>query len=203
MNRKILLAALLVVGTVFLRGDGCIMKNKVVEIVVKSETSADFQAVGVSEVFSKEEIVVLDAEIDDALKNAGYSRDDIKKAVVMAGHYGTTANNTSHDWTISGSVKVARDLGSPSDLMLYQSQSVDAALDKKIPAPLEATGVDVLNQAIADYLSGGSLITLTFSINNGSCTPSPSVADPVNFNWRAWVTIHVILEDDVDVPDPF
>jgi hypothetical protein len=198
-----LLAALLIVGTVFLRGDGCIMKDKVIEIIVKSETSTDFEARGQSEVFEDTGTVVLDVEVDKALKDAGYSRDDIKRAFVVTGHYGAIVNNNTHDWTVSGSIDVARDGGAPVQAMEYTSQSVDAALGKKIRAPLKKPAVDLINQAIEDYLNGASLIALDYIVNNSDVVPSPSASDPVNFDWRAWITIHVILEDDVEAPDPF
>jgi hypothetical protein len=44
---------------------------------------------------------------------------------------------------------------------------------------------------------------LTFTINNGATTPSPSVEDPMIFDWRAWLAIQVILNQGVEVFDPF
>jgi len=203
MKTRILLAALLIVGTVFLRGDGCIMKKKVFEIVVKSESYKDFEARGETADFTDTAVLELDQELDQALSDAGHSRDDIKKAILVAGHYGAIINRNSHDWEISGSVDVARGGGGAVAAMDYTKQSVDAAVGKKIKAKLNEGAVDLINTAIADYLNGGSNITLTFSLNNALCDPVPSQADAVDFDWRAWITVQVLVSDEADWPDPF
>jgi hypothetical protein len=180
------------------------MKKKVFEIVVKSETSADFQARGSSGAFQDVADVNLDEDIDEALTDAGYSRDDIKKAVVMAGYYGTIVNNNSHDWTVGGSVNVARGIaGTPVQAMTYTTESIDGLIGAKKKAVLNQAAVDLVNTAINDYLAGQNGIVLRFTLDNATMAPSPSVGDPVNFDWRAWIAIQVILSDEADWPDPF
>jgi hypothetical protein len=205
MKTRILLAALLIVGTVFLRGDGCIMKNKVFEIVVFAETTAEFENQSTSQSFINSISLFLDEEVDDALQDAGYSRDDILTAKVQGGHYGAVANNTSHDWTISGQITVERVGGTTGAVtaITYTSQSVDAALGKKIKAPIEAAAIDEVNDALSDYLAGQNGIELEFTIDNGSVSPSPDSGDPIDIVWKAWVTITVVVSDEADWPDPF
>jgi len=203
MNRRIWFATLLIVSTVFLRGDGCIMKKKVFEIVVKSETSADFEARGSSGSFQDFADVNLDQDIDKALKDAGYSRDDIKKAVVMAGYYGTIINRNDHDWTVGGAVTVARGIaGTPVQVMTYTTESVDGLIGVKKKAKLNQAAVDLVNNAVNDYLAGQNGIVLRFTLDNATMTPTPSTNE-VDFDWRAWIEIQVILSESADWPDPF
>jgi hypothetical protein len=205
-----LLAALLVLGTVFLRGDGCIMKEKVFEIVLFSETSAEFPQNETSATFANPAVVDFDQDLDDALAEAGYSRGDIISAEVQAGHYGALNNESAHDWIISGQITMER-LGpggtGPVTAMTYTSQSVDAAIGKKIKAPIEPGAIDIVNDALAEYLDGQQGIQMEFVIDNGSAVgpqgESPSGADPMVFRWKAWITITVILSDEADWPDPF
>jgi hypothetical protein len=198
-----MLAVLLLIGTVFLRGDGCIMKDKVIEIVVTSESSIQFVEDEDNATFADPALVNFDADIDDALAEAGYSRDDIKSAKVVAAHYGVVAND-DHDWVITGAITVQRlGIGAPVTAVTYTSQSVDAALGQKIPAPLETAAVDVINAALADYIDGQTGTQLEFVIQNGAATPAPSAIDRMEFTWKAWISIYVILEDNVEWPDPF
>lgn len=203
MKTRILLAALLIIGTVFLRGDGCIMKDKVIEIVVFAETSAVIEQDEDNATFTNDVLVDFDTDIDAALEDAGYSRDDIISAEFQGGHYGGLTKD-DHDWVVSGEIWAQREgVGGQVTAINYTSQSVDAALGQKIPAPVEAAAVDLINAALDDYLAGQSGIQLRFGINNGSTNPTPSTTDRMEFDWKVWMTMTVILSDEAEWPDPF
>jgi len=184
----------------------CIMEEKVVEIVVNGETTTDFQhGPSASESFTDDFSVSLAPVLDQALADAGFSRGDIKSAFLKGGAYGVTVFSHSHDWAVGGEVSVQRidgTPGSPSAVLDYTVQSLEGALGKKTPVPLVAPGTEVIDQALTDYLAGGDP-TLRFEVNNSDVEPPPTAADPIQFEWKIWVEVHVIVEEETEVPDPF
>lgn len=179
---------------------GC-LDDKVVELVATGETSADFSQNETSEQWTEPAIIDIGQEVRNILEDNGYDESDIKDAHVMAVSYGVTSFSQAHDWDISGAITVTYN-GDTQVISNYTSQSVEAALGKKIPATLEQPGVDLVNHALDDFVAGQNPI-LTFTINNGSTAPPPSGEDPMIFDWRAWLAIQVILSQEVTVPDPF
>lgn len=206
---SLLLAALLVGGLT-----SCIMEEKVIELVLKGETSAEFSYNDTNEVYQEETVVELSEKIAEMLDDAGLSRDEIKSAFVVGVEYGVTAftvpAHEGADWQISGEITIDSTHDDPATdfvaLVDYDNdgdgQSVAAALNKRLPQELEMSGVDVINGALADFLAGGTP-TLTLRIENGNVEPSPSGEDPIVFTWKIWLTIQVTAEETLDVPDPF
>lgn len=201
MNMK-RIPVLLAVCSVALALSGCFEEEeKVLDIVLTGETSAEFSQNETTSQWSEPAIIDIAQEIGDILEDNGYDRDDIESAHIVSASYGVTSFSQSHDWTISGSITVAFFLP-PVVLVNYTSQSVQGALGQKISAPLQQAGADVINDALEYFLAGGNPV-LTFTINNGATSPGPSVEDPMIFDWRAWLAIQVIIEEDVNVFDPF
>ena len=199
----VLAVAALLSSAVF-QTTGC-LKEKVYEIVLFDETSTDIHHQETSVNNSQPVIVNYGDQIDKILKDAGWSRDKVKSAKVVAAYYGATANNNSHDWAVAGGFQVERidDPAGPALIVNYTFDSVDMALGKKIQASLNDAGVDILNQALADFISGANPV-LEFSVADGATiTPTPSGADALDVETRAWIKIHVILEDESEFPDPF
>jgi hypothetical protein len=179
---------------------GC-LEDKVLDIVLTGETSTDFSQNETTSSWTEPAVIDMAQEIRDILEDNGYSEDDLEGAHVTSASYGVLSFNQSHDWTISGSITVTYN-GNTQTIINYASQSIQDALGKKISAPLETAGVNLINQALQDFLDGQNPV-LTFTINNGTTTPTPSVSDPMIFDWRAWLAIQVIIEETVEVPDPF
>jgi hypothetical protein len=179
---------------------GC-LDDKVLDLVVTGETSADFPVNETSSSWTKVAGLDVGQAIRDILNDNGYDDSDIKSAHMTSVHYGVSSFSQDHDWDISGSIQVTYN-GNEQPLMSYVSQSVQGALGKKIPATLHSQGVDLINQALADFVSGQNPV-LTFTINNLGTAPTPTALDPMIFDWRAWLAIQVILNEEVTVPDPF
>jgi len=182
------------------------MEEKVIEIVLGHETSVDFSQNSASEIFTDTEEIELGTEIDDALADAGFTKEDIVDAFTVSVGYGVTMYEGATDWIISGEVTVERtDILGPRDpvvLINYASQSVPDALGKRISAELTTEGVAVMDAALDDYL-GGLYPTLEFVVNNGSVSPAPSEGNRIIFDWRAWLTMQIIFTQTYDIPDPF
>lgn len=199
---SLLLAALLVGGLA-----SCIMEEKVIELVLKGETSAEFSYNDTNEVYQVETEIALSEKIAEMIDDAGLSRDEIASAFIVGVEYGVTAFTvpaTHEDWAISGDITIdsTHDATGFVPLVTYTEQSIAAALGERLSQTLQTGGVGVINGALDDFLAGGTSV-VTLRIENGDVEPSPSVEDPIVFTWQIWLTIQVTGEETLDVPDPF
>ncbi len=200
---KTTIISFVLIGLVALSVPGC-LDDKVLEIVFTGETYADFHEDEDGADEPETALVDVADDINSILEDNDIDRSEIKDAFVTSVHYGVVQFEQSHDWTISGTISVRRvDLGGTFvTIVNYSSQSVQAALGQKIPAPLEPGGVDVVNTALDDFLAGGSPV-LEFQVLHGTIAPTPAPSDPMVFDWRAWLAIQLIAVQEVEVPDPF
>jgi hypothetical protein len=201
---SLLLAALLVGGLA-----SCIMEEKVIELVLKGETSAEFAYNDTNELYEAVKEIELSEKIAELIDDAGLSRDEIKSAFVVGVEYevtALTAPSGHDDWLISGRITIDSDHDDPNAgfvaLVTYTEQSVAAAMGKRHSQTLQSEGVDMINGALESFLDGGSP-TVSLAIENGDVEPSPSAGDPIVFTWQIWLTIQVTGEETLDVPDPF
>ena len=187
-------------------GNGCILEEVVAELVLTSETCAVFEQREDSANWNNPFILSDYADdLDDALAEGGWSRSDIISASLMAAHYGVTQLiSNPHDWEVSGaiSVQVQGGGGGAAILIDYTSVSVQGALGQKIVASLNAAGVQVINDALTAYIGGANPVLVFNDVGSG-VNPVPTPSDMMEFDWKAWLTIQVILETVTDVPDPF
>lgn len=186
-------------------GTSCIMEEKVIEIVLTDKTCADFEQDEDSATFVTPAVLDYGSEIEEILEENDVSRSDIKRALVVSGSYGVTDFSHTHDWVIGGYISVERlDISDgPATIVNYSSQSVQAALGIMIPADLNGAGVALLNRALADFIAGSNPI-LRFEVHNGSVGPTPPDAqDRMIFDWKGCIVIHVVVSQELDVPDPF
>jgi hypothetical protein len=181
---------------------GCLLEEKVIEIVLSGETCADFEEDHATGDFTSESVLAYGEEIDDILDENDIDRDDISQAFVMGGSYEVTSFSHTHDWTVGGSIFVERVGGGeePDTLLKYTSQSIEEALDNQIWAELHPDGVSVLNEALDDFLDGHNPI-LRFTIENGTTTPEPSGSDRIVFDWQTCIKMHLIYVEEFDFPD--
>jgi hypothetical protein len=191
-----LLCVLIVTG-------GCIMEEKVVELVFTGETCVDFEEDHATGEFSSQSVIEFGQDLVDILNENDLDRSDIAQAMVMGGSYEVTDFTHGHDWTVSGSILVERlDLsGEPQTLLAYTSQSLSEALDNQIWVELETAGVSVLNGALQDFLNGG-YPQLRFTVENGTTSPAPGASDHIVFDWQTCIKMHFIYTEEFDFPDP-
>jgi hypothetical protein len=202
--RRLAIPAILLLFLLAL-GPGCILEEKVIEVVVSAETCAEFEEDEDSENFTTPVTIDYAEEIEDILADNGISRSDIMRAKLMKASYEVTSFSHTHDWVISGEITVERtdDPEGPATLVEYTSQSLEAALGVETPAALDPAGVTLINDALDDFVNGDDDVTLIFAVNNGDVGPtSPSPADRLVFTWRACVVVHVLVAEELEVPDP-
>jgi len=201
---KKLLIAFVAALTLAFSVTGC-LEDKVLEVVAKGETFADFEEFHTSATWNTPDTLDVADEIRKILQDNGYNLSDVKDAKLVGAAYGVTHFAQDHDWKITGAINVARTdvAAGPALLLNYSSQSVAAALGQKIPASLNGAGVGIINTALDEFLAGGSPV-LEFTIVNGAVDPVPTSQDPIEFDWRAWITFHIVIDQTVEnVPDPF
>ncbi|MBD3368016.1 MAG: hypothetical protein GF405_07580 [Candidatus Eisenbacteria bacterium] len=193
------LAASLLVGAT-----GCILDEKVIELVFKNSTCMDFEEYHETEVFTTPEVVDVADDIDDALADQNLSRDDLLDAKLIGGTYQVTDFQHTHDWDISGTITVRRtDISDgPETIVIYTSQSLEDAMPAPVTAQLDSAGVALFNRALDDYLNWEDPI-LEFSVNNGDVEPNPSAQDPLEFDWTACLKMYIIVDETYEVPDVF
>ena len=201
-------------------GSGCILEDVLTDLVFKHEAFADYEQRETSANWNKD--FILDnygKDLRQGLADIGYDPaegDTIKSAALVAAHYGVTQilPSQDHDWIIGGKITVRRGSGVAQVLIDYTSVSVEGALGKKIVANLNANGVAIINKALEDLianLDGDPALdpVLVLRDVNGSVSAvpgggPPTVDDPLEFDWRAWITIEMVISITIsDVPDPW
>jgi hypothetical protein len=185
-------------------GSNCILEEKVIEIVLTSETCVEFTENHDSQNFNTPMTLDYGAEIAEILADNDVSREDIVDATVVSASYEVTQFSHDHDWTVSGTITVERldTGGSAVTIVDYTSQSIQGALGNRIYAELDPTGVDVLDTALDDFLDGSDPI-IEFTVHNGSVDPPPTEQDPIVFVWEACIVMHLIFAEEYEGPDPF
>jgi hypothetical protein len=189
--------------TVF--GTSCILEDKVVQIVYTGRTSAEFSENSESVNWTTIAVVDYATQIDDILDDNDISREGLESAILVSASYGVTSYQQAENWEITGAILVdRRDINIAQDtIVTYSNVNVPDALGRRIPAQLHPAGVDIMNQALTQYIAGTHNPVLEFTVVNGDVSPDPTPANPIVFDWKAWLVIHVILEDTFEVPDPF
>lgn len=185
----------------------CIMEDRTVEFVVTHETCATFDVSSTTTSFVVPTSVFLADEINAALSDNDVAREDIVTVRVVSASYGVTgftAPTPPHDWHITGSVTVERyDISDgPETLLNYTDEFVQDEYGKRIPASLNLAGVEIINRALDDFIAGGNPV-LVFKLDNSSVSPVPSTPDPIVFQWKPCVVLHIVTKKDIQVPDPF
>ncbi|MGD1049069.1 MAG: hypothetical protein ABR899_10025 [Candidatus Krumholzibacteriaceae bacterium] len=200
-------ALLLLAAGLLVCMSSCIMEDRTVQFVVTHETCATFDVSSQSASFTVPTSVFLADEINSALNDNNAALEDVVTARIVSLSYGVTGFTppaSPHDWQITGAVTVERNdiSDGPDTLLSYTDESVENAYGKRIPAKLNKDGVDIVNRAIDAYIAGGNPV-LIFTLVNGSVNPAPSALDPVMFQWRPCLVLHIITQKDTQVPDPF
>lgn len=205
MRTRFLIPLLLLLVAFALSGSNCLLDEKVLDIVYFHKTCVDFEENEDSEVFTTPAIVDYAEDLDDILDDNGISKSDINSARVVSASYMVTDFSHTHDWDISGTITVRRvdTAGAAVTLVTYTSQSVLAALNTSVLAVLDPAGVELINQALEEYIADTADPVLEFSVENGDVDPNPSAQDMLVFDWTGCVAIHLVAGISLEVPDPF
>lgn len=203
------IAVLLILG---LAGSivGCdLLHEKVIEIVVRNSACVEFEEREDSAQFTTPETIDVAEEVDEALAAAGLKRGHITDAKLLAGSYTVTMlQDAGHDWEISGTILVQRDdvTDGPEIILDYSSESVSlevALVTGEIFADLNPDGVALFNRALYNYHHDDMDPILTFTVVNDECSPTPSPADSLIFDWTGCMYMYVVVTDTLDIVDPF
>ena len=187
-------------------GPGCVLEDKVVELVLKGQTCLEFPEYHESAEWNTPLVLDYADSIREILEDNDIDVDKIKDARLVSVSYMVTEDNTSHDWNISGFITVQRDGGDVRQIMDYTDQSLQAAYLTPTYASLDAAGVAVFNGALDSFIANKDnpsyTIVLTFTTENDAVTPEPTPEDPLDFTWTACLRIQVIYEETFELPDP-
>jgi hypothetical protein len=203
--KAILRKVMLLVGVCLLTFAGsCILEDKVIEIVFTDQTCVPFEENHDSEDYTTPMVLDYGDELSQILEDNDLDRSDILKAKMVSASYLVTDFSHSHDWVISGYVRVERlDItDGPETIVNYTSQSLQQAMTEHIPATLDAEGVGLVNRALDDFTSGMNPV-LRFTVHSADVVPDPSPGDPIVFDWEACIVIQVVTEEDFEQPDIF
>ena len=203
--KAILIKMTLLVGVCLLTFAGsCVLEDKVIEIVFTDKTCVPFEENHESEDYTTPMVLDYGQEIQQILEDNDLDRSDIIEAKMVSASYLVTDFSHSHDWNISGYVRVERlDIpDGPETIVSYTSQSLQQAMAEHIPATLDAEGVYLINRALNDFRSGMDPV-LRFTVHSEDVVPDPSPSDALVFDWEACIVIQVVTEEDFEQPDPF
>ncbi|MCD6380631.1 hypothetical protein J7M07_09340 [bacterium] len=197
----IILTLLISIVTV---GNSCVFEEKVVEVVITDELSVTLNENSHDDNFVSNTLFDYSAELDNAIADNDLDRSDIISCKLVSASYEVTDFANTHDWKICGSVSLTRQnpTDGPEPIIGYTSQSISEALGNKTPAILNSAGVTLFNRAFADYLDGGNPI-MQFTVNNACVIPLPNNEDPIVFDWKICIVIHLVVKQEIKIPDPF
>ncbi len=184
-------------------GDGC-LEEKVIDIVLNSETCAEFEENHGSDSGADPVTVDYGEEIAEILLENGYTRDDITTASIKSAAIEVTQFNQPTAWQVSGQVNVewlsGGGSGGPVPIVNFSSESVPGLLHNKKPVDLNAAGVDLMNDALQAFLDGANPV-LRFTITFGDISPDPTEQDRMIFSWKAYLLMNIVLSDTIEVFD--
>ena len=202
MRKTFIIAALMIPVVLALGLNSCLVEDREVEIVLNDEHCEEFVEYHTTENYTTPAIIELGENLDSLLVDNDVSRDQLVDAFLVSGFYEVSEFSHTHDWEISGIITVERtDItgAGPDTLIVYPEISLEDKLGDKTQVTLHPDGVAIVNQAMDDYIAGGSP-TLQLTVVNGDVGPtSPSGSDPLDFIWEACLNVQVIVTVDVEI----
>jgi hypothetical protein len=203
MNRMMKLVTASALTALVVIGTGCIIEDTGVEIVLKDTYCMTFAENHQSETFTTPQTINLAEKLDEALAENDLNREDIVRGAMIVATYEVT-DPPAHNWTLTGAITVERTdiVEGPETVIDYSGLSLADAYGAPVFADLNEDGVNLINDAIDDYIAGQNPVLL-FKVENGDCSPSPSAQDQLVFEWEACVLYYAVVAETLAVPDPF
>jgi len=209
MTGRTKIAALVLLLIAAILCTSCILDEKVIEVILRNSTCLDFQEYDEDETFSTPDTIDMADEIGETLAENGMSRGDIVTASLISCTYEVTdlTPPVGHaDWVISGAITVERidKARAATTLVEYDTQSIVGAmgLTDPIVADLTPAGVDLLNEALADFIAGDDPV-IVVKTENGNVDPDPTPSDPIDFDWQACLNFYLQFDETLDLIDLF
>jgi hypothetical protein len=203
MNRTMRLITVSALAAVVAIGTGCILEDTDVQIVIKDVYCLTFEENHESATFVTPRTIDLAEKLDEALAENDVDREDLVRGAMIVATYQVT-DPPVHDWTLTGAITVERtDIADgPETVIDYASQALSDCTDEPVFADLNEDGVELINDAIDDYIAGMNPVLL-FKVVNSACSPTPSSGNPLVFDWEACVFYYAVIEKTLEVVDPF
>jgi len=203
MNRTMKLITVSALAALVAIGTGCIIEDTGVEIVLKDTYCMTFEESHQSATFVTPRTIDLAEKLDEALADNDLEREDVVRGAMIVATYEVT-DPPSHDWTLTGAITVERTdiVDGPETVIDYASQSLMDAYGAPVFADLNEAGVNLINDAIDDYIAGQNPVLL-FKVVNSACSPTPTSENQLVFDWEACVFYYAVVAETLAVPDPF
>ncbi len=209
-NRNHLKRALSWIGLAVLSlsvtGETC-TKDRDVQVTVGAEVVATFEARGVTNAFDGERQVNVetDADIQQILDDNDFEGQVIAYIESAFVRVIRQDSNTS-ERTVTGSVTVRRQ-GDVAEQPLITGQSAeinDPALAEWAPVPLEASGVNLINEALQEYLLGifqGGSPAPPLLVFHASGVSEPQGVES-DFDWQVKVVMTLVGTKEITIIEP-
>jgi hypothetical protein len=182
------------------------LEERIVELAMGGTTVVPFQASGIINVYDDTETINLSDEIDLAalVDDAGVDLSDVKSVRLAGVSYRVSVADPNPGRSIDdGTVTIQRQGGAVTPLVTDFDQVVVSATGPFKLANLDAAGVAVLNQILADLLTavqnGTALVNpgLTYTVS-GTSNPQ---GQSTSFEWELKVDLTIVGTVKVDVLD--
>ncbi len=201
MKKRFVTAALMISIALAFGLGGCLLEDREIEIVLNDEHCEEFVEYHTTENYTTPAIIELGEDLDSLLVDNDITRDQIVDVLLVSGAYKVDEFSHTHDWEISGIITVERldvtGVG-PDTLVAYDEISLEDELGIKTTVSLHPDGVAIVNAAMDDYITGGNP-RLQLTVINGDVYPTPSSGDPLDFIWKACLSVQVIATLEVEV----
>lgn len=200
----------LILVSLVLQGEDCLLEQKEISAVIGTTVPAEFETRGHTESTDTEtDVVDVGEEILDALDDAGI---DIRKiqSIRFVGVCAEVDSSWGHDARRAGSIVVNGVTLLTFDVPTNVAGTRACSGGSSPGITLSKAGVDSLNGWIDDFLQGlkaaagpgkgmEARLVLTYTASWTS-TPAPSGADPDNFDWHFETELQTTYTDTLDVP---
>lgn len=204
MNKAILKLLILPVFCILALSSGCVYDELATELVVTEKIIVGFDEYRESPEIGSA-VVVDDFKMKLMAKLDEYDVDieDVMAITMVSGEYKVTRPASGHDWTVTGEVTIKRQddpsgpvTEGPEIFVNLTAQPLSDAKGKPTMADLNSAGVGVVNNALADLLTGADP-RLIVTMESDDVTPAPTPSDPLSFMWQARIVFQIVINMDV------
>ena len=203
MQKRFARLALISTICVLVFASGCLYDATTGQVVVTEQICVLFRQHQETGTFATTEICdKFKTRLEGLLAENGASPEDVVSLGVVGGTYKVVDSKFDHDWVITSSVTVTRQddpqgpiMDGPALFVGETTQSLTAAQKNKLTANLDAAGIQLIDDALADVLAGGDPRVLV-TMEGASISPVPSTEDPLDFKWLACIRFQAVIQVD-------